>query len=50
MELGEIYKESGLISYEKLFYFHYRIMPNHLVFTDVDGSGLAKVISVRDSI
>ncbi len=47
MELGEIYKESGLISYEKLFYFHYRIMPNHLVFTDVDGSGLAKVISEK---
>lgn len=44
MELGEIYKEDGLISYEKLFYFHYRIIPNHLIFTDVDGSAITKFI------
>lgn len=47
MELGEIYKEDGLISYEKLFYFHYRVIPNHLVFTDVDGSALAKFIAEK---
>ena len=45
MELGEIYKEDGLISYEKLFYFHYRIIPNHLTFTDVDGSAISKLIA-----
>lgn len=45
MELGEIYKENGVISFEKLFYFHYRIMPNQLVFTDLDGARLAKVIA-----
>jgi hypothetical protein len=47
MELGEIYKEGGLISYEKLFYFHYRIIPNHLVFTDVDGAIIAKLIAEK---
>lgn len=45
MELGEIYKADGLISYEKLFYFHYRIIPNQLVFTDLDGARLAQAIA-----
>ncbi len=40
-------KEDGLISYEKLFYFHYRIIPNQLVFTDVDGANIAKLIAEK---
>jgi len=47
MELEEIYKEDGLISYEKLFYFHYRTIPNRLFFSDIDGSGLAKFIAEK---
>lgn len=45
MELGEVFKEGGIISYEKLFYFHYRILPNQLFFGDIDGCGIAKLIS-----
>lgn len=47
MELGEVYKENGEIAYEKLFYFHYRVIPSQLFFSDLDGSGMVKLIAER---
>lgn len=47
MELGEVYKENGEIAMDKLFYFHYRTIPNQLFFSDIDGSGLAKFIAEK---
>jgi hypothetical protein len=45
MELGKVYKENGEISYEKLFYHHYRRMPNYFYFFDVDGCEMARFIT-----
>lgn len=45
MELGEVYKEDGQISFEKLFYFHFRSIANHYHFYDVDGAKMADFIS-----
>ena len=47
MELGEIYNEGGQMSYEKLFYFHYRKIPDKLFFSDIDGGALAKFIAEK---
>ena len=44
MELGEVFKEGGIILYDKLFYFHYRRLPNQLFFGDIDGCGITKPI------
>jgi hypothetical protein len=38
MELGEVYKPDGSISYEKLFYFHFRKICNSQSFRGVEGN------------
>ena len=47
MELGEVYKENGEIAFDKLFYFHFRTIPNHLFYYDIDGCAIVQLISEK---
>ena len=44
MELGEVYKENGEISHEKLFYYHFRKAHNSHSFREVEGNEIISVI------
>lgn len=44
MELGEVYNKDGMLSYEKLFYFHFRKICNMHRFWCIDGNKIITLI------
>lgn len=48
MELGEVYKQDGQISLDKLFYFHFRMIPNKMFYSDVDGAEFTHFIGLKN--
>jgi hypothetical protein len=50
MELGEVYKEDGEISPEKLFYYHFRKLCNSHGFRGTDGNEITSFVENENTI